>query len=53
MRVPANHSRLEFEVGPPHCEVTARVREGQRKRERVMLRWKWWSRSSVGGGEKC
>lgn len=46
MRVAASHSRLEVDSGPPQEEVTARVREGQRKMERFMLRWKWWRRSS-------
>lgn len=39
----ANHSRLPAESGPPQWEVTARVREGQRKRERVVpsSNWAW------------
>lgn len=46
MRVPAIYSRLSEDSGPPQREVTAREREGQRKMERTMLRWKFFRRSS-------
>jgi hypothetical protein len=36
MVVCANHSRLSAESGPPQLLETAREREGQRKRERVV-----------------
>lgn len=42
----ARNSRLDEESGPPQRLATARVREGQRKRERVMPSSNWVSHFS-------
>jgi len=43
MAAEQNISRLEEDVGPPQLLLTAKEREGQRKRESVIACSKWAS----------